>query len=211
MIARANIKFYGGAAMRKGMTLVLAVLLGMSLIGCGPSEDPEVRMGNMFFKNKQFDNAYQAYEKAVAKNPKNLDAVRANFKNAYYYYGGQLEMSDSLSGAVKYYEKGFALDPTDVGMCNKLAKYFWDQKEYEGAAKYFSRLSELDGEAPDTNKKWVLMGEDYYAAGYALFQIEKYPEAIEAFKNSIKVSPKGKQAAKCKDAIAAAQEKLKKK
>ncbi len=197
--------------MRKGMTLVLAGLLGLGLIGCGPSEDAEVRTGNLFFKNKQFDAAYQAYEKAVAKNPKNMDKVRANFKNAYYYYGGQLEMSESVDSAVKYYEKGFALDPTDVGMCNKLAKYYWDNKEYEPSAKYFARLAELDGEAPDTDKKWILMGEDYYAAGYAYFQVGKYPEAIEAFKNSLKASPKGKQAAKCKDAMAAAQEKMKKK
>jgi tetratricopeptide (TPR) repeat protein len=195
---------------KKILAIVLAGLWVWSLAGCGPSEDPQVRMGNLFFKNKQFDTAIQAYEKAVAANPKNLDTVRSNFKNSYYYYGGQLEMSDSPDAAIKYYEKGFALDPTDVGMCNKLATHYWDAKDYAGAVKYLVRLAELDGEAPDSDKKWSLLGEDYYNAGYAQFKLDKYPEAVEAFKNSLKVSPKGKKAAKCKEALGAAQAKLKK-
>ena len=197
--------------MKKMLAIILAGLWVGSMAGCGPSEDPEVRMGNMFFKNKQFDSACQAYEKAAAKNPKNLDVIRANFKNSYYYYGGQLEMSDSLDSAIKYYEKGFALEPTDVGMCNKLATFYWDKKDYAGAEKYLARLAELDGEAPDSEKKWALMGEDYYNAGYAQFHIGKYAEAVASFKNCLKVSPKGKKAGKCKEALGAAQEKLNKK
>ncbi|NTV52325.1 MAG: tetratricopeptide repeat protein, partial [Candidatus Firestonebacteria bacterium] len=184
--------------MKKWVAIMLTGIWVGTLVGCGPSEDPQVRMGNLFFKNKQFDSAYQAYEKAVATNPKNLELVRANFKNAYYYYGGQLEMSDSKDAAIKYYEKGFALDPTDVGMCNKLATHYWDQKDYAGAVKYLARLAELDGEAPDSDKKWVLLGEDYYNAGYAQFQLAQYAPAVESFKNSLKVSPKGKKAGKAK-------------
>jgi len=196
---------------KKIMAMLLAGVWVWTLAGCGPSEDPEVRLGNLFFKNKQYDSAYQAYEKAVAKNPKNLEMVRANFKNAYYYYGGQLEMTDSPDAAIKYYEKGFALEPSDVGMCNKLATHYWDQKDYAHAVSYLTRLAELDGEAPDSEKKASLLGEDYYNAGYAQFQIGKYAEAVEAFKNSLKVSPRGKKAGKCREALAAAQDKLNKK
>lgn len=188
---------------------VLAVWLACG--GCGPSVDPAVRRGNMFFENKKYDEAFKAYEQAVAKDPKNVDLVRQNMKKAYYYYGGSLEMNDSLEGALKYYEKGFALDPTDAGMCDKLAKYYWQQQNFEKAGNYFNRLVELDGEAPDTEKKWRVMGDDYYAQGYCFFEMKKYPEAIEAFKNSLKVSPKGQFAAKAKEALAAATEKLKKK
>jgi tetratricopeptide (TPR) repeat protein len=184
------------------LVLVLAVLAGCA------GEDPDVRRGNLFFQNKQFDSAFKAYEQATARDPKLLDLVRENLKKSYYYYGGSLEMGDSLDGAIKYYEKGFALDPTEVGMCEKLAKYYWEKKNWEKAANFYGRLVELDGEAPDTEKKWALMGQDYYALGYANFQSGKYKEAVEAFQNSLKVAPKGNVAAKCREALAAAQEKV---
>ena len=190
----------------KWAVLVLVVAWG---VGCA-GEDPDVRRGNLFFKNKQYDAAYKAYEQAVTRNPKLVDLVRENFKKSYYYYGGALEMGDSLDGAIKYYEKGFALDPTEAGMCEKLAKYYWQRKEFEPAAKYYGRLVELDGEAPDTDKKWAIMGQDAYALGYALFQSGKYKESIEAFQNSIKVSPRGSFAAKAKDALVAAKDKVSK-
>lgn len=196
----------------KRVRLGMGILaIGLVCWGCGPGVDPDVRRGNLFFENKKYDDAFKAYEQAVAKNPKNLDLVRQNMKKAYYYYGGALEMSDSLDGAVKYYEKGFALDPTEAGMCDKLAKYFWDQENFEKAGNFFNRLVELDGEAPDTPQKWKVMGDDYYAKGYCLFELKKYPEALEAFKNSLKVSPKGKFAPKVKDAMEAVAEKMKKK
>lgn len=193
----------------KALTAAVVAVGIAGLAGCGPAEHPDVRRGNLFYKNKQFDAAFKAYEQAVEKDPKQVDIVRKNLKNSYYYYGGQLEMGDSLDGAMKYYEKGFALDPTDAGMCHKLAKYYWDNKEFAQAGNYFSRLVELDGEAPDTDSKWAAMGEDYYALGYCFFETKKYGDAVAAFKNSLKVVPKGKLAAKVKDALGAAQDKLK--
>lgn len=194
--------------MNKWLKTVSLVCVAVGFVACA-SEDPDVRRGNLFYKNKQYDSAFKAYEQAVARDAKQLELVRQNFKNAYYYYGGSLEMGDSLDGAVKYYEKGFALDPTDAGMCDKLAKYYWDQQDFEKAAEYFQRLVELDGEAPDTDKKWSVMGDDYYALGYSQFENEKYPEAIAAFENSLKVAPKGQYAAKVKSALTAAKGKLK--
>ncbi len=196
--------------MRKAMGLLVLVSMVVVMAGCS-GEDPDIRRGNLFYKNKQWKEAAEAYQRAVDRDPKNLDSIRQNLKNALYYYGGQLEMGDSLDGAVKYYEQGFALDPAELGICHKLANYFLEQKNYAKAANYFSRLVELDGEAPDTDQKWLVMGEDYYALGNCLYQTGKYPEAIEAFKNSVKVSPKGRFAATSKTAIEASQQKLKKK
>ncbi len=183
------------------------VLMLAGLAGCA-GEDPDVRRGNLFFKNKQFDAAYKAYEQATERDPKLLDSVRENLKKSYYYYGGSLEMGDSLDGAIKYYEKGFALDPSEAGMCEKLAKYYWEDKNWEKAANYYGRLVELDGEAPDTEKKWAIMGQDYYALGYALYQSGKYKESAEALQNSLKVSPKGGFASRAKEALAAAKAKI---
>ncbi|MCK5218914.1 tetratricopeptide repeat protein, partial [bacterium] len=179
--------------------------------GCG-GEGPDERRGNLFFKNGKYYEAFQAYEKAVAKDAKLLESQEfaEKFKNAYYYYGGALEMSGSLDSAVKYYILGFNLVPTEVGICDKLAKYFWEKEEFAEGVKYFKRLVELDAESPDTDKKWAVMGEDYYALGYSLFKIKMYTEAIEALKQSLKVAPQGAFAKKAKNALAAAQAALKK-
>ncbi len=196
--------------MRK-LSAVLVLVLAAGLGGCG-GEGPDERRGNMFFKNGKYYEAFQAYEKAVAKDAKLLESreFAEKFKNAYYYYGGALEMSGSLESAVKYYILGFDLVPTDVGICDKLAKYFWGDEEFEKGIKYFKRLLELDAESPDTDKKWAVMGEDYYALGYSLFKTKKYLEAIEALEQSLKVAPRGAFAKKAKSALAAAKAAMKK-
>lgn len=199
--------------MGKTAQAVSTGILGLVVLGLAAcaGEDPDIRRGNVFFSTHNYYEAMQAYEKAYARSPKlkeNKEFIK-NFKNAYYYYGGSLEMSGSLEAAVKYYEKGFDLDPNDVAICDKLAKYFWKEEDFEKSVKFFSRLVELDADMPDNAKKWATMGEDGYALGYALHEVKKYPEAIEALQQSLKVSPKGAYAAKAKSALEAARAALK--
>jgi len=198
--------------MKKKFSVFMAMLVVAGLIGCA-GEDPDVRRGNTFFGNKKYYEAFQAYERAFARDPQIFDdqELRERFKNAYYYYGGQLELSGSLEAALKYYEKGFELIPTDAGMCDKIAKYYWKEEDFDKAAKYFEYLVDIDAKAPDTDKKWKILGEDFYALGYSLYQIGKFEEAIEALRQSIKASPKGKFAKKAKSALDSAKYELKKK
>jgi tetratricopeptide (TPR) repeat protein len=205
-------KSSGGSGMRAKLSVLLVAIMVTGLIGCA-SEDPDVRRGNTFFGNKKYYEAFQAFERAYKKDATLFDEpeLRERFKNAYYYHGGQLELAGSLDAALKYYEKGFELVPTDAGMCDKMAKYYWAEEDFEGAATYFEYLVEIDAKAPDTDKKWVVLGEDFYALGYALHEIEEYEEAIEALQQSLKASPKGRFAKKAKSAIAGAKFEMKKK
>jgi tetratricopeptide (TPR) repeat protein len=198
--------------MRKPILILTALLLVAGLTHCG-SEDADVRRGNLFYKNHQWFEAFSAYEKAMARNPKTFEAkdLRENFKNAYYYYGGTMEINGSLEAGKKYYELGFALVPTDAGICDKLAKFYWEKEEFEPAAKYFAILVDLDAQAPDTKQKWQVLGNDYYALGYSLFEMKKYPAAIEALQQSLKASPAGQFAGKAKSAMESAKFEMKKK
>ncbi|MCD4814431.1 tetratricopeptide repeat protein [bacterium] len=196
----------------KGYGLIVVIIMAM-MAGCA-GQDPDVRRGNTFFENKKYDASFKAFERAYQRDPVIFDEdkeLRERFKNAYYYHGGQLELAGSLEAALKYYEKGFELIPTDAGMANKLAQFFWEDEDFDGAAKYYEYLVEIDAQAPDTDNKWAILSEDYYALGYALHQIEEYEEAIEAFQQSIKASPKGKFAGKCKSAIGGSKYEMKKK
>ncbi|MCK5241157.1 tetratricopeptide repeat protein [bacterium] len=198
--------------MRKKISMLLAAVMVTGLIGCA-SEDPDVRRGNTFFGNKKYYEASQAYERAYKRDATLFEKAeqRERFKNAYYYHGGQLELSGSLEAALKYYQKGFELVPTDAGMCDKMAKYYWGEEEFEKAAKYFQHLVEIDAKAPDTDKKWVVLGEDFYALGYALYQTGDFEEAIEALQQSLKASPQGRFVKEAKSALTGAKYELKKK
>lgn len=189
---------------------VIAVLMGMA--GCG-GVDPDVRRGNTFYANGKYYEASQAFARAQARKPEIFEdeELRIRFKDAYYYYGGQMELAGSLDAAVKYYEKGFELVPTEAGMCDKLADYFWEGEEFAKAAKYFAVLVDLDAQAPDTEKKWMILGEDYYALGYSLYKSKRFEEAVEALQQSLKASPKGRFARKAKSALESAKYELKKK
>lgn len=187
--------------MRRVMALGLAAVMLAGLIHCA-SEDPDLRRGNVFFKSRKWYEAMQAYEKAYARDPKLFEnpELRENFKNAYYYYGGTRESGDSVEAAVKYYEKGFELIPGDMNICAKLADYYQSMEEWEKVAHYEAKMVELISNAADSQAKWDMLGRDYYALGYALYQQKKYDEAIEAFQQSIKAAPKGQFAAKAKSA-----------
>jgi tetratricopeptide (TPR) repeat protein len=189
--------------------IALGCLLGAGL-GC-QGQDPDVRRGDLFYGNGKYYEAYQAYERAYARKAELFDdkELRERFKNVYYH-GGQMELAGSLEPAIKYYEKGFDLVPDDPGMCDKLAKYFWAEEDFEKAAKYFGRLVELDAQAPDTERKWQVLGDDYYALGYSLAKIKKYQEAIEALRQSLKAAPRGRNAAKAKSALESAKFELSK-
>ncbi|MBN1594710.1 tetratricopeptide repeat protein [candidate division FCPU426 bacterium] len=197
--------------MEKRLMAGALFLMALGLASCA-GQDPDIRRGDTFFGNKKYYEAFQAYERAYARNEQAFEepALRERFKNAYYYHGGQLELAGSLEAALKYYEKGFALMPTDAGMCDKLAKYYWGEEDFEKCVEYFEILVELDAKAPDTENKWLILGEDFYALGYSLFKNKKYTEAIEALQQSLKASPRGKFAAKAKSALESAKFELKK-
>jgi tetratricopeptide (TPR) repeat protein len=200
-------------------TIVMVMVLGMVLAvaGCGEKQDPNVRRGDLFLKNKKFAAAIKSYEMAVKNNPALMqdDAFKMHFKDAYYYKGGQIELSadndpDILAAAYKYYVKGFDVWPKEVGICDKLTKYYWDQKDFATAAKYLRHMVEFDGAMPDTDKhKWLNLHNDYYSLGYALYQTKNYKEAREALEQSLKADKKGPKAAQAKSALAAIQQKLK--
>ena len=61
--------------MRNIWLAVVVTSLALGWAACA-SEDPDIRRGNTFYKNRQWDAAFQAYERAVEKDPANLETVR---------------------------------------------------------------------------------------------------------------------------------------
>lgn len=204
--------------MKKKLCLFLIIGMVAIVAGCGEKQDSNVKRGDMFLENKKFAEAIQAYEKAVEAKPELMqdDIFKQHFKDAYYFKGGQVELSadsdpDILKVAYKYYIKGFDVWPKEVGMCDKLVKFFWEQEEFETAAKYLKHMVEFDAEMPETDKnKWPNLHNDYYNLGYALFEAGQYKEAKEAFEQALKAMKNGPKAKQAKSAIEAVSQKMNK-
>ncbi len=204
--------------MKKAAVMMMVLTMALAVAGCGEKQDPNVRRGDLFLQNKKFAAAIKAYETAVKNNPALMqdDAFKMHFKDAYYFKGGQIELSadndpDILAAAYKYYVKGFDVWPKEVGMCDKLTKYYWENKDFATAAKYLQHMVELDGNLPDTDKnKWGNLHNDYYSLGYALYQNGNYTEAKAALEQCLKAVKKGPKTAEANSALAAVNQKLKK-
>jgi tetratricopeptide (TPR) repeat protein len=199
--------------MLKKIGMISSGMMFLALLACSGGMDPDIRRGEVFFGNREWTEAIKMYEQALKRNPQAFDLkpeFKEHFKNAYYYRGGEMEGNGSLEAALKYYESGFDLIPNDAPMCDKLAKYYWKEEDFEPAVKYFSRLVELDANLPDEDKKWEVMHQDYYALGYSLIQLKKYSEGIEALQQCIKANKKGEFVQKAKSAIESAKFEMKK-
>lgn len=204
--------------MRKCSQWALVLLVVSLLAGCGEKQDPNVKRGDLFLETKKFDAAIDAYEKAVAQSPELMqdEAFLQRFKDAYYFKGGQIELSadgdeDILSAAYNYYEKGFAVWPKEVGMCDKLVQYHWERENFKKAAHYLNYLVEFDAKLPETDEnKWGNLHRDYYNLGYALYELKQYQEAKEAFEQSLQAKKNGPKAKAAQSALEAIAQKLKK-
>lgn len=76
-----------------------------------------VELGKFYYLNQKYDQAVEEYRKAVALDPKNLDAR--------YNLGVALETINDLEGAREAFEKLLELDPN-----------------YKGAQEHYDRLVE---------------------------------------------------------------------
>jgi tetratricopeptide (TPR) repeat protein len=194
--------------------MALGVILAGLAQGCA-QQDPDARRGDVFFKTKNYAEAIDAYGKAVARDPKLMEdkTFKDNYIKAHLYYGGRHEMSDSLDTAITYYEKALALDPNNPevsGVCDKIAKYYWKNENFAKAAEYFAILVNLDQAIPEEPKRKTMLGEDYYALGYAYYQVKDYAKAADALAKSVEISPDGRMAGKAAEALKAAKLKVNK-
>lgn len=127
--------------------------------------------GDVLVRTKDFDAAVKAYKKILEdtdQSDENTKQCRMRLSNAYVQAG------DMVNGE-KYLEEVYAEYPDDIGVNNDLGYLYADQgKKLEQAEK----MIRLAVEAEPENAAYL------DSLGWALYQMERYDEAIEVLKKA---------------------------
>lgn len=131
-----------------------------------------VRMADINVKFNSFDTAISFYKKALAINPKNLQAlinIAAIYKNE----------KDDVPSALGDYLKAVAIDSTNKETIALVAWCYNSLKEYDQAVSYSLKALALDN---NYKAAYGELAHAYHLSG-------KFEEGIEQFKKNIAISP----------------------
>lgn len=148
------------------------------------SSTGELRKADSLFYSltrKHPDNAAFHYQLALVRE-KRKDSTATNHFNMTVILDKSHQQAlfrvakDHLSHrryaqAEHYSKQGLKTNPTNPSLLSILAQTHYNQKEYEPAIEYFSKLVELGHGSGFVHAK----------LGYANFQLERFPEAIEQY------------------------------
>lgn len=121
--------------------LLLAVLLGASLVGCKKFEARQkIKEGNNFFKEQMYEDALKKYEEAQSLDPSEvrLDKFVA-MGNMALYNPGSTHPKDLkvLDAAITHFKKYLAAKPEDDKAAKYLVTTYMNAQKYDEAIAYF--------------------------------------------------------------------------
>ncbi|HXN07834.1 MAG TPA: tetratricopeptide repeat protein, partial [Nitrospiria bacterium] len=135
---------------------VLLVFFCLALVSCATS--PDIKTGDRFFKEGNWDDAVESYREAVKKNPQDAD-LHARFTQAkirsaalHYLKGVELSRAKSYDEAISEIKRSVNLDPSRV--------------EYQTGLIRATRLKE---------------SEEQFRIGQTLLKAGRLEQAEEAF------------------------------
>lgn len=121
------------------------------------------------FKLNQLDEAIENYEKAIAEDPR--------FVEAYDNLGRVFRQKGMSDSAIYYYNKSLEIFPKGVfANQNKAVVYFYDEN-YDMALKSYKHLTEVLPESP----------EGYYGLAQVYLQISEYDKGLTAIDSAIEL------------------------
>jgi len=137
-----------------------------------------LNMGNILDDAQRFDEAVEAYEKALAISPKD-HAVFLNIGIAYKH-AGKPEL------AIKAWKQAAQLAPDDPKPLTAIADYYYERGYFDLAEMEYQRII---GRWPNIQEPHFKMGTIYYKRG-------NYEYAMNAYKKVIDIDPNSDQARK---------------
>ena len=156
---------------RRATLLLLIGLLGLlALTGCGPTAKDHFEKGNEFYEAMQFEDAAEAYEKALELEPENVD-VMSNLGVTYYRLG-------RLDEAVEVYNKAVDIAPGDADIRSNLAAAYVQKQGPDGGTDYLNMALEQYQKAIELAPE---LAEAHYGAGTVYALLNRTEEAIQEF------------------------------
>jgi tetratricopeptide (TPR) repeat protein len=138
----------------------------------GP-EDEEIIIkieGDLYTKQKRYQEAYQVYDRALENDPDNLDLL--------YLRGMAAERLDRIDWCERDLRRVLALDPDNVEVLNALGYTLADKTQrFEEALALVQKAHDLKPDAPHILD----------SMGWALFRLQRFEEAANYLKESYKL------------------------
>jgi tetratricopeptide (TPR) repeat protein len=162
---------------------VVLGLIGLLIVvpGCSRKSESErlvekvkpfVDEGFKAFGERDYRRAIEAWEQALAINP-NLTYLKANLGVCYYAVG---ERDKALELWMAYKEAS----PKEAHVYNSIAGYYRDSGDLEKAIEYYQEAAKL-------NPFYHL---PHYNIGLVRYSQHRYAEAINAFREALRITPK---------------------
>jgi tetratricopeptide (TPR) repeat protein len=169
-------------------------------------EEAYLTLGNMYQKQKVYNQAIDMYQQALQQNPKNADALsslaacQANagrsaeailtYEQVTAMRPGNPEEQKALgdlylkegktSQAMSAYKRYLEKNPGDAKTAMLVGEFEYNQKNYKEAVNYFGKVSGAEANKPDFLFKY----------GTAAYEINDVRKTEELFKKLIVVDPK---------------------
>ena len=128
-------------------------------------------LGNIYYATGQYQKAVQQFQRAVALDNKNEDALRGA-ADAYESLG-------NVQAAEREYRRAITLRPHYWAPYNWLGAFYFRQARYADAIEMFQAVTK---ESPDNFRGYSNLAGVYVTQG-------RYAESIEALKHSIELRP----------------------
>ena len=135
---------------------------------------PYVSLGHLHSSLAKHDLALQEFQKALAINPRDPDAIMG--------VAGAYELMGRMQDAEERYKMAIALKPGHWDGYNSLANFYDRQGRYIEAVAQYQRVIEL---TPDNATAYSNLGAEYQSIGDA----ESHKRAESSYKKSIQISP----------------------
>lgn len=161
--------------------------------------------GTELFYNRQYSDALEWYEKAIAKDPKNAEAwynkglslgnlgkeedeiksydkaikIKPDYGDAWNNKGFVFAKLGKLEESIKYFEKAIKIKPDYAGAWYNKGLSLWKLGKHEESIKYFEKAIEIK---PDLADPCIMKG-------LSLDELGKYDEAIKAYDKAIEINP----------------------
>jgi tetratricopeptide (TPR) repeat protein len=101
-------------------------------------------VGNLYRRKREFDNALPYYQRALAKDSRNIYAM--------FGIGDCMRGVDDINGAIEWWEKIIALDAKNLNTLARLGDAYLKTENTKKAKEYYKRALEI------TDHKYALMG-----------------------------------------------------
>ncbi|MGB6300950.1 MAG: tetratricopeptide repeat-containing serine protease family protein [Rivularia sp. (in: cyanobacteria)] len=127
--------------------------------------------GNDLYASKDYEKAFEFYDKAVA--------IKPDYADAWYNRGNALDELKRYEEAVESYDKAIAIKPDYADAWINRGISLRKLKRYEEAIESYDKAIAIK---PDYSYAWN-------NRGYNLEQLKRYKEAIESYDKAIKLNP----------------------